>query len=79
MKNNLPVSGLPGLYQRPGKRRVLYFCKPQNKYTPLGYDLDGAKAALAKLMELPPLPGQHTVEYMCLEFIKEQKRYLAKR
>lgn len=77
MKNNLPVPGVPGLYQRPGKRRVLYFCKPQNKYTPLGYELEAAKLALAKLMELPLAPGQHTVEHMCLEFIKEQKRYLA--
>ncbi len=77
MKNNLPVPGVPGLYVRPGKRRSLYFCKPQNKYTPLGHDLEAAKAALAKLMEAPLLPGQQTVEHMCLEFIKEQKRYLA--
>ena len=77
MANNLPVPGVPGLYQRPGKRRVLYFCKPQNKYTPLGYDLDAAKLALAKLMEMPVLPGQHTVEHMCLEYIKEQRRYIA--
>jgi len=77
MKDNQPVPGVPGLYMRPGKRRVLYFCKPQNKYTPLGYDLDAAKAALAKLMEMPLLPGQHTVEHMCLAYIAEQKRYLA--
>ncbi len=74
---NAPVPGVPGLYMIPGKRRTLYFCKPQNKYTPLGYDLGAATAALAKLMEAPVLPGQHTVEHMCLEFIKEQKRYLA--
>ncbi|WP_143541585.1 tyrosine-type recombinase/integrase [Rhodoferax fermentans] len=77
MSNNLPVPGVPGLYQRPGKRRVLYFCKPQNKYTPLGYDLEVAKAELAKLMETPPAPGQHTVAYMCHEFIKEQRAYIA--
>ena len=76
MKRNQPVPGVPGLYMIPGKRRVLYFCKPQNKYTPLGYNLDDAKAALAKLMELPLLPGQHTVEHMCLEYIKEQRRYI---
>lgn len=62
---------------RPGKRRTLYFCKPQNKYTPLGHNLDAAIGELAKLMETPLAPGQHTVEHMCLEFIKEQKRYLA--
>lgn len=62
---------------RPGKRRTLYFCKPQNKYTPLGHDLDAAIGELAKLMEAPLAPGQQTVEHMCLEFIKEQKRYLA--
>jgi len=74
---NAPVPDVPGLYMIPGKRRTLYFCKPQNKYTPLGYDLAAAKVTLAKLMELPMLPGQHTVEHMCLEFIKEQKSYLA--
>lgn len=74
---NAPVPGVPGLYMIPGKRRTLYFCKPQNKYTPLGYNLDAAKAELARLMEAPILPGHETVEYMCQAFIEQQKKYLA--
>lgn len=75
-KRNEPVPGVPGLYMIPGKKRTLYFCQPQNKYTPLGYNLEAAKAALAELMEAPTLPGQVTVKSMCEGFIALQKSYL---
>jgi integrase len=75
-QHNEPVPDVPGLYQDVGKRRTLYFCKPQNKYTPLGYDLEAAKVELARLKEAPVLPGQITVRQMCLGYIAEQREYI---
>ena len=66
------VPGEAGLYVQVGKRRNTYSAMILNKYTPLGHDLEEAKAALAKLLELPMPAGTKTIESMCKDYLKMQ-------
>ncbi|MFZ4745018.1 MAG: tyrosine-type recombinase/integrase [Limnohabitans sp.] len=74
--NNFAVPNVPGLLQRPGKRKTMYYAKPMNKYVPLGHDLDAAIDAFKKMMELPNESRPIDVENMCKAYIAEQRKYI---